>query len=96
MSIIGEKFVKSNIYHAAELDDTEVIPADMALIPPNKLAEIEKRYVENIFKIWTGQKPDVEVDNRFKANIWNEGWSEVIYQTYLVNSEHLKALANAV
>ncbi len=71
-------------------------PADMAMIPPDLLAEIEKKYISDMMLVWSGKKPDIEVDNRFKSNIWNEGWSEIIYQTYLVNAQHLKSLANAV
>jgi polyhydroxyalkanoate synthase len=71
-------------------------PTDMTLIPPEQLAAIEKKYLADMLMVWSGKKPELEVDNRFKSNIWNEGWSEIVYQTYLVNSQHLKSLANAV
>ena len=71
-------------------------PTDMTLIPPERLAAIEKKYLADMLMVWSGKKPEIEVDNRFKSNIWNEGWSEIVYQTYLVNAQHLKSLANAV
>lgn len=68
----------------------------MALIPSEKVTAIENKYLEEMFSVWTGQKPKNEVDSRFKSNMWNEGFAEIVYQTYLVNSQHLMALANAV
>jgi polyhydroxyalkanoate synthase len=71
-------------------------PTDMTLIPPERLTAIEKKYLADMLMVWSGKKLELEVDNRFKSNIWNQGWSEIVYQTYLVNSQHLKSLANAV
>lgn len=70
--------------------------AEMALIPPEKVTEIEEQYLRDMYMIWSGQKVDGLDDRRFKSQIWHEGWSSIIYQTYLINSKHLMALANAV
>lgn len=68
----------------------------MALIPPEKLTAIEMKYMENMFLVMNGGKPGVQEDNRFKANAWHEGWSDFVYRAYLVNSQHLTDLAEAV
>jgi len=69
---------------------------DMALIPPNKLNEIEQQYAKDIYQLWSGQLEKPLEDSRFKAPIWHDGWSSLVYQLYLINSNHLTALAKAV
>jgi len=69
---------------------------DMALIPPEKLSEIEQKYSAQIYQLWTGKLDQPLEDPRFKSQIWHEGMSSFIYQMYLINSQHLTALANAV
>ncbi len=69
---------------------------DMALIPPKKLNEIEQQYAKDVFQLWSGQLEKPLEDNRFKGKAWHEGWSSLLYQLYLINSNHLTSLANAV
>ncbi len=70
--------------------------AHMAMIPMEKIEEIEKKYLENIFAIWSGKSPIELSDHRFKSSAWHEGWSEFILRSYLVNAQHLVDLAKAV
>lgn len=69
---------------------------DMALIPPEKLSEIEQKYATDIYLLFTGKPDNSSEDPRFQSKIWHEGLSSFIYQMYLINSQHLTALANAV
>ena len=68
----------------------------MALIPTEKLSEIEQKYATDIYQLWTGKLDQPFEDPRFKSQIWHEGISSFVYQMYLINSQHLTALANAV
>ncbi len=68
----------------------------MALIPPEKLSEIEQKYATDIYQLLTGKPDKLIEDPRFQSQIWHEGLSSFIYQMYLINSQHLTALANAV
>lgn len=70
-------------------------PKDMALIPAPELAEIEKEYANAIFQLWSGKQEKPLEDPRFKGPAWQEGVSSLIYQLYLINSQHLTALAQA-
>lgn len=69
---------------------------DMALIPPEILSAIEQKYAADIYQLWTGKLETPLEDSRFKSQIWHEGLSSFIYQMYLINSQHLTSLANAV
>lgn len=69
---------------------------DMALIPTEKLSEIEQKYATDIYQLWTGKLDKPFEDPRFQSPIWHEGMSSFVYQMYLINSQHLTALANAV
>lgn len=69
---------------------------DMALIPAEKLAEIEKNYAAAIYQLWSGNLQEVLEDKRFQSQAWHEGMSSFVYQLYLINSRHLNDLAQAV
>jgi polyhydroxyalkanoate synthase len=70
-------------------------PKDMALIPPDKLTEIEKEYQRMFFNFCAKfERPWKILD--FEKEAWHEGWSSFIYQSYLINSQHLMSLAQAV
>lgn len=71
-------------------------PHHMALIPPDRLAEIQKEYFTELAHLATN--PDaIEVkDRRFSGKAWHSAWSKTIAATYLLNSKHLLALAKAV
>ena len=69
---------------------------DMALIPQEKLSEIEHQYATDMYQLWTGKLDKPLEDPRFRSQIWHEGFSSFVYQMYLINSQHLTALANAV
>ena len=71
-------------------------PKDMALIPPEKLTEIEKEYSKVVFQLMSGKLEKPLEDPRFQTQAWHEGWSSFIYQAYLINAQHLMSLAQAV
>ena len=71
-------------------------PHHMALIPPERLVEIQKQYFEELSHLATN--PDaIEIkDRRFSGQAWHSTWSKTIAASYLLNSKHLLALAHAV
>ena len=69
---------------------------DMALIPAEKLAEIEKNYSAAVYQLWSGNLQETLEDKRFQSKAWHEGMSSFVYQLYLINSRHLTDLAHAV
>jgi polyhydroxyalkanoate synthase len=71
-------------------------PHHMALIPPERLAEIQKEYFAELAHIATNPEAIEVKDRRFAGKAWHSSWSKVIAATYLLNSKHLMALANAV
>jgi len=68
----------------------------MALIPPDRLAEIQKEYFTELAQIATNPEAIEVKDRRFAGKAWHSSWSKVIAATYLLNSKHLMALAKAV
>jgi len=71
-------------------------PHHMALIPPERLSEIQKEYFTELAHIATNPEAIEVKDRRFAGKAWHSSWSKVIAATYLLNSKHLMALANAV
>ena len=71
-------------------------PHHMALIPPERLSEIQKEYFTELAHIATNPEAIEVKDRRFSGKAWHSSWSKVIAATYLLNSKHLMALANAV
>ena len=71
-------------------------PHHMALIPPERLSEIQKEYFTELAHIATNPEAIEVKDRRFAGKAWHSSWSRVIAATYLLNSKHLMALANAV
>ncbi len=71
-------------------------PHHMALIPPERLAEIQKDYFAELAHIATNPEAIEVKDRRFAGKAWHSSWSKVIAATYLLNSKHLMALAKAV
>ena len=71
-------------------------PHHMALIPQERLAEIQKEYFTELAHIATNPEAIEVKDRRFSGKAWHSSWSKVIAATYLLNSKHLMALANAV
>ena len=71
-------------------------PHHMALIPPERLAEIQKEYFAELAQIATNPEAIEVKDRRFAGKAWHSSWSKVIAATYLLNSKHLIALAKAV
>ncbi|MFZ4379673.1 MAG: class I poly(R)-hydroxyalkanoic acid synthase [Polynucleobacter sp.] len=71
-------------------------PHHMALIPPERLAEIQKEYFTELAHIATNPEAIEVKDRRFAGKAWHSSWSKAIAATYLLNSKHLMALANAV
>ena len=71
-------------------------PHHMALIPPERLSEIQKEYFAELAHIATNPEAIEVKDRRFAGKAWHSSWSKVIAATYLLNSKHLMALAKAV
>ena len=75
-------------------------PAVMALVPPEKLMQLQKDYMEKWSSLWTGlmesKTPHIG-DRRFSAPAWQ---ANPLYafnaSTYLLNSHFLNALAESV
>jgi len=68
----------------------------MALIPPERLSEIQKEYFTELAHIATNPEAIEVKDRRFAGKAWHSSWSKVIAATYLLNSKHLMELAKAV
>ena len=71
-------------------------PHHMALIPPERLAEIQKDYFSEFAQLATNPEAIEVKDRRFSGKAWHSSWSRMIAATYLLNSKHLMALAEAV
>ena len=71
-------------------------PHHMALIPPERLAEIQKDYLSEFAQLATNPEAIEIKDRRFSGKAWHSSWSKTIAATYLLNSKHLMALAEAV
>jgi len=71
-------------------------PHHMALIPPERLAEIQKEYFTEFSHLATNPEAIEVKDRRFSGKAWHSSWSKMIAATYLLNSKHLLALAKAV
>ncbi|AGG33488.1 Poly(R)-hydroxyalkanoic acid synthase, class I [beta proteobacterium CB] len=71
-------------------------PHHMALIPPERLAEIQKEYFTELAHLATNPEAIEVKDRRFSGKAWHSSWSKMIAATYLLNSKHLLALAKAV
>ncbi len=71
-------------------------PHHMALIPPERLAEIQKEYFSEFSQLATNPEAIEVKDRRFSGKAWHSSWSKMIAATYLLNSKHLMALAEAV
>ena len=71
-------------------------PHHMALIPQERLAEIQKEYFAEFAHLATNPEAIEVKDRRFSGKAWHSSWSKMIAATYLLNSKHLLALAKAV
>ena len=71
-------------------------PHHMAMIPPERLAEIQKEYFTELAHLATNPEAIEVKDRRFSGKAWHSSWSKMIAATYLLNSKHLLALAKAV
>ncbi len=71
-------------------------PQYMAMIPPEKLSEIQKKYFDELGKL--GKDPDSNEikDRRFQGKAWLNPWSKALVSTYLLNSRYLNDLVHAV
>ena len=74
----------------------KLAPHHMAMIPPEKIAEIEKDYFEDLSKIWTNSGSHPIQDSRFKGMAWQDPWSQLTANCYLLNAKHLLKLADSV
>ena len=71
-------------------------PHHMAMIPPERLADIQKEYFAELAHIATNPEAIEVKDRRFAGKAWHSSWSKVIAATYLLNSKYLMELAKAV
>lgn len=71
-------------------------PHHMALIPSERLAEIQKEYFAEFAHLATNPEAIEVKDRRFAGKAWHSSWSKMIAATYLLNSKHLLSLASAV
>ena len=71
-------------------------PHHMALIPPERLSEIQKEYFTEFAHLATNPEAIEVKDRRFSGKAWHSSWSKIIAATYLLNSKQLIALAKAV
>jgi len=82
------------------LPDVPGMPSVMAMVPPEKLAQLQKDYVEEMSTLWTGflasRTPEIR-DRRFSSPAWS---SNPLYAfnaaAYLLNARYLNALADTV
>ena len=71
-------------------------PHHMALIPPERLSEIQKEYFTDLAHLSTNPEAIEVKDRRFAGKAWHSTWSKVVAATYLLNSRYLMDLAKAV
>ena len=71
-------------------------PHHMALIPPERLSEIQQDYFTEMAHLVTNPEQIEVKDRRFSGKAWHSSWSRMIAATYLLNSKHLLSLAKAV
>ena len=71
-------------------------PHHMALIPSERLNEIQKDYFAELAHLATNPEAIELKDRRFAGKAWHSSWSKIIAATYLLNSRYLMNLAKAV
>ncbi len=71
-------------------------PQHMALIPPERLSEIQKEYFAQFAHLATNPEAIEVKDRRFAGKAWQSSWSKMIAASYLLNSKYLLTLAKAV
>ena len=71
-------------------------PQHMALIPPEKLVEIEQQYAKDLAALWLNPTGSDIKDRRFSSEAWKSPWNQATVNFYLLNSRHLLNLADAV
>ena len=71
-------------------------PHHMALIPSERLTEIQKDYFTEMAQLISNPEAVEVKDRRFSGKAWQSSWSKMIAATYLLNSKHLLSLSNAV
>ncbi len=89
-----------NLPAMPDLSDMPGIPSVTAMVPPEKLAQLQKDYISEMSALWTGlmasRVPEIR-DRRFSSPAWN---SNPLYAfnaaAYLLNARYLNALADAV
>lgn len=75
-------------------------PAVSAMVPPDKLAALQREYIEEMTALWTGlmsqRAPDLR-DRRFSDPAWQSNPLHAFNAAaYLLNARYLNALAEAV
>ncbi len=86
--------------HMPAMPNLPDMPALSAMVPAEKLAQLQKDYAEEMSTLWTGllasRSPEIR-DRRFSSPAWS---SNPLYAfsaaAYLLNARYLNALAEAV
>ncbi len=84
----------------AGLPESPAMSAMTALVPPEKLAQLQKDYFDEISTLWTGliaqRAPDIR-DRRFANPAWHSNPLHAFNAAaYLLNARYLNALVDAV
>ncbi len=82
------------------LQASPAMTAMHAMVPPEKLAQLQKDYIEEMSTLWTGliaqRAPDIR-DRRFAAPEWHSNPLHAFNAAaYLLNARYLNALVDAV
>ena len=60
-------------------------PQHMALIPPEKLVEIEQQYAKDLAALWLNPAGIEIKDRRFSSDAWKSPWNQATVNFYLLN-----------
>jgi len=74
----------------------QLAPQHMALIPPEKLVDIEQQYAKDLTALMMNPTGGEIRDRRFAGEAWKSPWNQATVNFYLLNSKHLLTLADAV
>lgn len=71
-------------------------PQHMALIPPDKLVQIQQDYAKDLAALWMNPTGTEIKDRRFQGENWQNPWNQATVNFYLLNSRHLLKLTDAI
>ena len=71
-------------------------PQHMALIPPDKLVQIQQDYAKDLAALCMNPTGTEIKDRRFQGENWQNPWNQATVNFYLLNSRHLLKLTDAI